>query len=250
MARSAWAQRLLPFATIYKPSGSGPWPLVIQLHGCGGIRPFQDLYAERALAAGYAVMIVDSLKPRGISRLAATLMVCTALALHGAERAADLYALFDWARNQPWVDNSRIVACGWSHGGWTIMDALAMGERAERLCGLTDLPPRPLDGLAGAIVIYPYASFLAMTRRHGWGDARLPVYGLLGGRDRVVGIRHPAEALDRLERDGLRVERLIFSDATHAFDDQGASDPRTVFRSDLLAQAVEWYGEALTAIAK
>lgn len=248
MARAQWAERLLPAARIEKPKGDGPFPLVLQLHGCGGLRPFQDIYAERALKAGYAVMIVDSFKPRGLSRLAATLTVCTGLALHGSERAADLFALYDWARGQAWVDKRHIVACGWSHGSWTIMDALAMGEDAPRFTGLTDLPPQPLHGLAGAILFYPYAAYPSMTRRRGWPGVRPPVWALLAGRDQVVGVRYPAEAIDRLEHDGLKVDRLVLPDATHAFDDKGANDPRSAFRQDLLDEAAAWYGAALTSI--
>ena len=247
--RAQWAERLLKAATIQKPFGFGPFPLVIQFHGCGGLRPFQQVYADRALAAGYAVMIVDSFKPRGLSRLSASLTVCTGLTLHGAERAADLFALYDWARGQSWADKNRIVASGWSHGAWTIMDGLALGERAPRFCQLGDLPPKPLQGLAGAILVYPYASFPSMTRQRGWGGARLPVYSILGGQDLVVGTRYPALALDRLERDGLKVERLVFPDASHAFDDEGASDPRSVFRPDLRDEAAAWYGQALRQIA-
>lgn len=250
VTRAEWAQRLLSAAQVRKPPGPGPFRLVMQFHGCGGLRPFQEVYAERALAAGYAVMIVDSFKPRGLSRLSASLTVCTGIQLHGCERAADLYALYDWARSQPWLVRDRIVACGWSHGGWTIMDGLAMGERGPSFTGLTDLPPRPLDGLAGVVLVYPYASYPSMTRQRGWNGVRLPVYGLLGGKDQVVGVRYPALALDRLERDGLTVNRLVFPDATHAFDDEGASDPRSVFRPDLRDQAVAWYGAALEEIRK
>ncbi len=250
VSRGQWAERLLPAATIRRPEGDGPWPLVLQMHGCGGLRPLQAVYAERAVQAGYAVMTIDSFKPRGLSRVTASLTVCTGLALHGAERAADLFALYDWARHQSWVDHRHIVACGWSHGGWTIMDALAMGTDAAAYTGLTDLPPRPLDGLAGAILIYPYASFPSLTRRRGWPDHDLPVFALLSGKDQVVGTRHPPAAFDHLEHQGLVVDRLILPDATHAFDDHGANDPRAVFRPDLREQAVDWYGRALEAIAK
>lgn len=248
LTRQQWAERLLPAAQILKPPGEGPFPLVMQFHGCGGLRPLQKPYAEAALKAGYAVIIVDSFKPRGLSRIDGSILVCTGLALHGAERASDLYALFDWAKAQAWVDTRHIVASGWSHGGWTVMDALAMGGKvASRFCKLSDLPEKPLEGLAGAVLIYPYAAFPSMTYGRGWGDAKLKVFALMCGKDQVVGTRYPPRAFDRLERDGLKVERLIFEDATHAFDDTGASDPRSRHRPDLFAQAQAWYSAALTA---
>jgi dienelactone hydrolase len=246
--RAEWADRLLRHATLMKPPGTGPFPLVMQLHGCGGLRPFMKVYAEEAVRAGYAVLVVDSFKPRGLSRIDGSILVCTGLALHGAERSADVYALYDWARRQPWIDKRRIVAAGWSHGGWTIMDALALHDRAPRFAKLADLPPDPLEGLAAAVLVYPYASFPSMTLARGWRDCRPKVHALLCGRDQVVGVRNPARAMERLERDGLVVDRLHFPDATHAFDDEGASDPRTRYRADLRAQAAAWYGAALRSV--
>lgn len=249
MTRARWAERLLAAASIEKPRGDGPFPLVMQFHGCGGLRPFQAVYAQRAIEAGYAVMTVDSFKPRGISRLMATLSVCTGLRLKGAERAADLYALYHWAKMQTWVEKRCIVAAGWSHGSWMIMDALAMDEDAPRLTSLSDLPAQPLHGLKGVVLVYPYAGFPAFTRHRGWSGRRPAVFALLAGKDQVVGTRFPRAAIARLERDGLEVDLLEFPDASHAFDDKGASDPRTVYRPDLVDKAVAWYGKALESLA-
>lgn len=246
--RAQWAEKLLRHATLMKPPGPGPYPFVMQFHGCGGLRPFQKIYAEAALKAGYAVLIVDSFAPRGMSRLDGSLVVCTGLALHGAERSADVYALYDWAQRQPFVDSRRIVAAGWSHGGWTIMDGLALRDRAPRFARLSDLPPDPLKGLAGAVLVYPYAAFPSMTHGRGWGECRPKVFALLCGKDQVVGTRFPQRTFERLDRDGHKVQRLEFPDATHAFDDAKASDPRSRYRPDLLAQAVDWYGAALRSI--
>jgi len=243
--RAAWASELLKAAKILKPRGEGPFPLVFLLHGCGGVRPFLDVYAQAALKAGYAVIIPDSFKPRGLGRLTGSALVCTGAILQGAERSADLYALYDWARREPWVDPDRIAAAGWSHGSWAIMDALALGEHAEKFSRLSDLPAEPLDGLKAAILVYPYAGYPAITTNRGWGRTRPRVFALIGGKDQVVGHRLPGRAIDRLERDGLHVERLVFPDATHAFEDEKASDPRSRYRPDLRDQAVDWFQAAL-----
>ncbi len=60
----------------------------------------------------------------------------------------------------------------------------------------------------------------------------------------MVGRRGPLAALARLEADGIGVERLEFPDATHAFDDQFASDPRSQSRPDLARIAHERYAQA------
>ena len=44
---------LLPNADVLRPEGKGPFPTVIQLHGCGGKKPFQMGWAKVAQAAGW-----------------------------------------------------------------------------------------------------------------------------------------------------------------------------------------------------
>lgn len=251
--REEWARQVLEFATITKPNGDGPFPVVIQLHGCGGPRPIQVFYGQTALEQGFAVVNVDSFKPRRIAKFDAAMRVCTGMLLHGYERAADVYALYDWARQQDWVDKDRIVFSGWSHGGWTVMDALAMsdpamGDKAGRLSKLIDLPDQPLAGLAAAILIYPYAAFPSMTYSRGWGCNKPKVYAILCGKDQVVGVRHPPRALDRLERDGLSVQRLFLPEATHAFDDEKPGDPRSRYHPEYFDQARAWYAASLAEI--
>jgi dienelactone hydrolase len=217
------------------------------MHGCGGLRPFMEGYAQAAKAVGVAAITVDSFSPRGLNRLTASCLVCTGVALQGAQRAADVFALYDWARAQDWIDPGRIAFAGWSHGSWAIMDALALGPSATRVTGLTDLPVDPLEGLAAVVLVYPYSAFPARTIANGWPGAKPRVSAVLGGKDQVVGTRYPPRALERLERDGVPVERLLFPDATHAFEDQAANDPRAKYRPDLFDEAKTWYGAQLKA---
>ena len=241
------AERIAAGLTVRKPFGFGPFPVVLQLHGCAGNQPFQNRYAEAALKAGFAVVIVDSFRPRGLSRLDGSLFVCTGAALRGSQRAADLYAVMHWLKGQDWADHTRVVTAGWSHGGWTIMDALAQGPEAARMTGLTDAGPDLLQGVRGTFLVYPYAAFPSLTSARGWNGARPKVFAVLGGRDQVVGERYPRKSLDRLKRDGLSVDTLYFPEATHSFDDDDANDPRTKYRADLSEQARAYYVKALQA---
>jgi dienelactone hydrolase len=245
ISRAAWAAELLKHASLERPPGPGPHPLTMQLHGCGGLRPFMAGYSASAVQAGIAAMTVDSFKPRGLGRFSASALVCTGVALRGDKRAADVFALYDWARNESWIDPDRIAFAGWSHGAWTIMDALALGSDAPRATGLNDLPEDPLQGLAAAVLVYTYAGYPALTTGRGWNGARPQVSALICERDQVVGHRLPKRAFERLERDGVPVERLIFPDARHAFDDPLPNDPRSKYRPDLFEEARAWYVERL-----
>jgi dienelactone hydrolase len=239
---------MAPGFHLLRPEGEGPFPAVVQMHGCGGLQPFQFSYAQAAHDAGFVVLVVDSCSPRGIGRLAATLTVCTGLQLPGDERAADLFVALHWLRAQPFVDSTRMAAAGWSHGGWAVMDALAMPlAEARRETGLADLQDAALDGLAAAIAVYPYAGLRARTAKAGWAGRRPLTYGLLAEKDQVVGVANAQRAFARLKADGVSVETLTLAGARHAFDDPEASDPRTVHRPDLAAQARDFYVRSLAS---
>jgi len=54
-------------AYLSKPKGDGPFPAVVSLHGCNGLRPaLRTAEAERLNALGYVSLVVDSFATRGI----------------------------------------------------------------------------------------------------------------------------------------------------------------------------------------
>lgn len=221
--------RLLPAVQIVKPGGRGPFPVVLQMHGCGGCKSFQRAYAESLAAAGVAALVIDSFAHRGMSTAEAYALVCTGLRLRGGERAADLFALYAWVRQQVWADPDRILAAGWSHGAWTIMDALALPqERIVAVTGLTDAPNEPLAGLAGAFLVYPYCGAASLSARHFWRFYP-ETKAILAGRDSVVGVSRPRAVLESLRRRSPKIGIVFFPEATHAFDEPDVKDPRMRF---------------------
>ena len=241
---------LVPAMRVLKPSSPPPWPVALHFHGCGGPHPADHPYALAAVQAGWAVVQVDSFAPRGIGRRLAALAVCTGAALRGPERAGDVLAALAWARAQPWAAADSVVLAGWSHGGWAVMDALALADAPASATGLTDVDPTMLRELAGVVLVYPYAGAISLTHRRGWGEARPRVVVVLAGADRVVGTAGPLRALARLRGDGLEVETLLLPGATHGFDDAQAVDPRTRYRPDLTEQALAFYVAALRRAAR
>lgn len=211
-----------PYWELFLPDGKGPFPTIIQLHGCGGQKPFMLVYADLARRAGAAVVVIDSNSPRRISRAVAYATVCTGMQLPGRERAADLFTAIAWARRQSWCDPRRLAASGWSHGGWTISDALGFRDIAEmaRATGIEDLKGEPLAGLASLFLVYPYLGPLALRERP-W-RLQPDVAVVLCGRDVVAGGEWPRLALARAKAQGAKVDIVTFETATHAFDDPSA----------------------------
>jgi dienelactone hydrolase len=240
--------RLQPHWDVYKPDGPGPFPVVVQLHGCGGKKSFQQTYADVARAAGAAVIVIDSHAPRGIGMLSAYAFVCTGLQLWGRERAGDLYAAFAWARGQSWADPNRLIAAGWSHGGWTVLDAMALdpGAEAAVATGLSDLPADPLAGLAGAFIVYPYCGVACLALERPIRDG-VPVSAVLAGADQVVGVKAPRAALQRQINRGRPVSLLELPGATHAFDEPDAKDLRQKYDPAATAQTQAAYADLIKA---
>jgi dienelactone hydrolase len=179
-------------ASLYRPAASGPRPAVIALHGCGGnmrgdgtglIARVPD-WTGRFLAAGYAVLWPDSFGSRGLGPQCQV----ANRDINPATRANDATAAADWLAAQPGIDTSRMALIGWSHGGSTVLRAVAASAKA------------PAVDYKIAIAFYPGCR--PMAEREGrdgkpWA-ARLPVTILMGGADdwtppepcRSLGIRN------------------------------------------------------------
>src|SRR5262245_42627352 len=68
---------LMPGSELYLPEGDGPFPVVLQFHGCGGKKNLQERWAAVAKSSGWAVVVVDSYGHRRIDRFEAYATVCT-----------------------------------------------------------------------------------------------------------------------------------------------------------------------------
>lgn len=239
--------RLEPHFAVARPETASRAPVVLMLHGCGGMRPFQNDIAEAAVRAGAAAVQIDSYAPRRIGRAAAIATVCTGMRLHGRERAGDLYAALTWARRQAWADPERIAVIGWSHGGWTIMDALTLrsGEEMRRATGLDGLSDEPLLGLAGAMIVYPYAGVGTSVGQRDWRMAPRSV-AIIAERDYIVGSTRAA--LERQRARGAPLDIHVFENTTHAFEDEFAEDPRVRYNSAATAREHAMLRELIEAL--
>ena len=207
-----------PYVTMLYPPGEGPHPCVIILHGCGGVRRISHAYAEAAVKAGCAAMIVDSLTPRGIDYEAALAQVCTGRILWGRERAGDVYAALDIARDDPKIDPGRLALAGWSHGGWAILDALALDHDRQPPDGMKTAPDAPFAGVLGIFLVYPYVSGPALARRKPI-DPPGPVEAIFVEDDSMAKEHDAVAVLEKARADGASVRWTTYGGVTHGFDE-------------------------------
>jgi len=202
---------LRPNDGVYLPEGEGPFPTVLLFHGCGGVRLSMSEWATAFREAGFAAIVVDSMKGRGLVERD----VCSGRALLGSERAGDVLVSIADARRLPFVDPERIVLAGWSHGGWSIMDLMAMDPPHELPHNLASLPEGGLDGVMGIVLVYPYCGFGA--RAKGWPRA-VPTLFILAGSDSVANPAPCLEVAQELDAAGHDVRVKVYPGIDHAFD--------------------------------
>lgn len=65
---------------------------MLLFHGCGGMRPHLQVYAEAARDLGLRAYLVDSFAARGWPKAYTRFLVCTGARFWGRERAGDVLA--------------------------------------------------------------------------------------------------------------------------------------------------------------
>ena len=181
-------------AYLYRPEGQGPHPAIVDLHGCNGIWPVRSQpWFERYLDWGFAVLQVDSFRPRGQDNICGSLF-----AIPIWQRARDAHAAKRWLMEQSWVADQEVYLTGFSHGATATLWALDDDVNAEQ-------------PFAGAIAVAPWCP-------DQFRNSHTDLLILIGGRDQWT----PAQRCRVMisVRPG-QVELVIYEDAYHSFDAPG-----------------------------
>jgi dienelactone hydrolase len=183
---------------LYAPTGPGPHPAVVLLHGCSGITPTTRRWAATLAEWGYVALVLDSFGPRGVEN------VCgTADRVSPRLRAEDAFAAAAYLRGRADVAAERVSAIGFSHGGSTAL--VAASRSAVERNGATPF--------AALVAFYPWCPL-------GGAPIASPVLVLIGDGDDWT----PAERCKLLHstwRPEFGSSTLqVYPGATHAFDAQ------------------------------
>ena len=209
---------LEPDITGYGPQDDSVRPAVVLFHGCGGMRPHVHLYAQAVALTGVRAYVVDSFKPRGWDRNFAVSLICTGAVLQGYERAGDVLSVLHGLQQSGRVDMDRVILCGFSHGGWSIMDLMTSPLTKRGNVKIADPDPALVDRLKGLYLVYPYINFPARSNTSKWRHTP-KTFAVLANRDHLTPIRHSQKVFGRLKAQGVDVTTLEL-DASHAFDEE------------------------------
>ncbi len=188
---------------IQLPTGKGPYPAVLLLHGCSGLEGsvlagLRD-HAEALTAAGYMAVIVDSFSRRNKGGG----MVCESLGelnLARYYRTKDAFAVKAYLAERGDVDPAAVFLIGQSNGGSVALLA------AQRAAVKDDATP-----FAGIVAYYPWCGALD---RYPKLASPLLVFG--GGKDDWV----PPDGcvLRAADAEGAEMQVYVYPDAYHSFD--------------------------------
>ena len=181
---------------LYRPAGDGPFPAVVQLHGCGGRAPLEpeDAAGARMVALGYALLIVDSFGPRDIKER------CSGH-WSGIERIADAYGGLFYLAGLPFIDPDRIAVLGYSQGADVALSAVKLG-------GLETLFDRHFRV---AIAYYPWCDVFL-------GGVSVPTVILIGQLDDWTPTRNCREMMAKRSGEGAPLRLVVYPGAYHGFN--------------------------------
>jgi len=108
---------------LYRPAGSGPFPVVIMIHGGpeAQLRPIFSPLAQYFVTNGYAVAAPNVRGSTGYGKRYEHLDDVR----KRLDSVRDLAALQDWLAGVDWVDANRAVLYGGSYGGYMVLAGLA-----------------------------------------------------------------------------------------------------------------------------
>ena len=190
---------------LWLPPGTGPFPAVLVMHGCGGINSNHRGWAGRLRDWGYAAALLDSFGPRNANQ------TCLVIGSNPKPivRAQDAFNAATYLRTLPTIQPDRIGLLGFSHGGITALFATLASEVP------TDRGGHPLQAV---VAFYP-----GCLRKPGWtgntlGEPASDLLILIGKNDDWVSA---AECLKYVEaQSGFPHAPTIkvYPGAVHAFD--------------------------------
>lgn len=202
------APRQIP-ATIYWPSGDGPFPALALFHGCHGVSASNHGWARWLRDRGYVAIVVDSWAPRGIADGCAAEQPD----VPNTERLDDAIGALRFLQAQSRVDGRRVGAMGWSNGGVFAM-AVVNGPSLERAKarGVGISPP----GYRAAVALYP-GGCASLVREY----VVNPLLLLIGDADDWTLASTCRAMVDAMRSRGAPAEIVVYPGAYHYFDVEG-----------------------------
>jgi len=207
----------------FKPEGNGPFPAVVLVHTCGGLRNGHiKEHAQFLLSKGYVVLIQDSFSPRGTDSCRPGNMIPARIGV------MDAYDALEHLRTQPFVDKERIYEAGFSWGA-VIAQLLSSKSGAKNL--------EAKHRFKSTVSFYGTCFF--NNRVFAPADADQPVLMLIAGKDREQNLDGCVEYLQETKIKGSQYEWFTYPEASHGWDKKGESHLGYLYNPEITKNSLE-----------
>jgi dienelactone hydrolase len=192
---------------LSKPDGSGPFPAVVYLHGCGGLsQSTRHRVADLMTGWGYVVLAVDSFATRGIKQS------CDQMR---PNRQGDAWGALSYLSGLGFVDPNRIAIVGSSQGAM-----VALRIASERSVDIFAVPEQPK--FRALVAYYPMCRVAS-------DQLTIPAIVLIGELDDWAPASDCENWMRRRAGKGAPVKLVTYPRAYHAFDVPSLGDGRRMF---------------------
>jgi dienelactone hydrolase len=194
---------------LYVPSGPGPFPAVIALHGCGGLYNASGQpsarhadWGVRLAKQGFLVLLPDSFGSRGLGSQCG---VQERKIRASRERVTDAIAVKEWLQQRSDVKAGSVSLLGWSNGGSVVLAAIRSDRRGSST--------RP--DFAKAVAFYPGCR--VHYENPNW-RTRIPLLVLMGDADDWTPPGPCSGLVDSAQTRGEDARIILYKGAFHDFD--------------------------------
>jgi dienelactone hydrolase len=196
-----------------RPTGSGPFPAVVLMHGCAGISESNHEWSRWFRDQGYVALLVDSWTPRREGKECSPSMPD----VPNTERFDDAIGALRLLQAKPYVDPARVGVVGWSNGG-VFSVAVINGPSLERARRRGVVLPEP--GFRAAIGFYPGGCYSLVNEL-----VTRPLLVMIGDADDWTDPGPCVQMVEAMRRRGADTSIVLYPQAYHYFDVVG--QPRT-----------------------
>lgn len=193
------SQKIQLRAKLLKPKGTGPFPSVILMHGCGGWQPAVQAtlssYTDFLVQNGFAVLDLDSFGPR---RNSGGEVCASYKELKKARdyRTSDAFDAIKYLKEQDFVDANNIFLMGQSNGGSVAIN-VAKSNKEE-------------SNFRAIVAYYPWCGAFGGSKV----ELSSPLLILGGAKDDWV----PPQGCNNVVSNGEELRVTIYPNAPHSFD--------------------------------
>src|SRR5262249_24940953 len=179
---------------------TGRVPVVVLLHGSGGLNAGNELWAKHFNEIGVASFLLDSFSERGLTSTS------TNQALLGRlNMILDAYRAFDVLAEHPRIDATKIAVMGFSRGGQSAL--YSSMKRFQQLWN-----PRAVFALHIPLYASCTTTFIGDT------DVTAPIRQFHGASDDYVTVAPCRPYFERLRAAGRDAQLVEYPNAQHTYD--------------------------------